>query len=479
MRNIKKYRQRTNWLLLIQRTIATMIILVASTHPTVVRAQKELFEPTQTTSPRATLFSFINTMNRAYRVGGGDHPGNSAKLIAKAIRYLDLSELSESSADYLSIESALKLKEVLDRIEIPDRSDVPGRLEATGQSRETGIIKGGEASTIVPPITLWQIPGTNIEIHRIETGLREGEYLFTPRTVSRVPVWYDRIKDKPYKEGATPGIYEAYSLTPGREINLHFYQRLPNWSQWTFADQTVWQWVAAVLTLLILFVFIGYALKFARVFDGNLNSGQSEENRRSWKPASLIALLAITLTVWGVDYAIDDIYNLTGAVLLWLGFMLKLLRYVFTAWFTFVLISQIFEMSIWIRGYVSNSALAQLFRLVGYFIGGTAVILILFQAAHSFGLPAYSIVTGFGVTGIAVSLAARETLQDIFSTFEIMIERPYRIGDYIEVGKFAGTVLQIGFRSTKIRTQSDVIVTIPHSSISSGPIATYSSIPAG
>lgn len=221
---IQKSRQRTSWLTPIPRTIAAMIIVVAIAHPTVVRAQWELFEPTQTTSPRATLFSFLSTMNRAYRVGSGEYPENSATLIDKAIRYLDLSELSESSADYLPIESALKLKEVLDRIDLPGRSEVPGRLEATGQSRETGIIKGGEASATAPPITLWQIPGTNIAIHRVEAGLREGEYLFTPRTGSRAPIWYDRIKDKPYKEGATPGIYEAYALTPGRKINLDFYQ---------------------------------------------------------------------------------------------------------------------------------------------------------------------------------------------------------------------------------------------------------------
>ena len=454
------------------------LLMVVSTCSTVVRAQEELYQPTQTTSPRATLFSFISTMNRAYRVGGGENPENSAKLIDRAIRYLDLSEFPEATAEYLSIESALKLKEVLDRIDLPDRSDVPGRLQATGQSRETGIIKGGEAETKATPITLWQVPGTNIAIHRIETGIREGEYLFTPNTVNRASVWYDRIKDSPYKEGATPGIYQAYSATPGRAINLDFYQGLPEWSTWNIADQTLWQWLATVLTLLILFVFIGYARKFARVIDSKVNSQDDAEDRRSWQPASLSVLLAAVLAIWFVDYSIDHIYNLTGDVLLWFGSILKLLQYLFTAWFAFVLVGQIFELVVWLRGYPANSASAQLGRLVGFFVGGLAVVVILFQAAHSFGLPAYSIVTGFGVTGIAVSLAARETIQDMFSTFEIMIERPYSVGDYIEVGKFAGTVLQMGFRSTKIRTQSDVIVTIPHSSVSSGPIATHPSAPS-
>jgi MscS family membrane protein len=124
-----------------------------------------------------------------------------------------------------------------------------------------------------------------------------------------------------------------------------------------------------------------------------------------------------------------------------------------------------------------KSAPAQLVRLVGYFIGSFAIVMIILRAAHQFGLPAYSIVTGFGVGGLAVSLAARGTLSDLLGSFVIMIERPYKLGDYVEINKFAGTVEEIGFRSTKLRTQSDLLISIPHTTAASGAIIKHSVIP--
>jgi MscS family membrane protein len=465
------------WLAATTRLVALLAILFGGTNQTLSQETKSPLQPAQTSSPRATLFSFITTLNRAYRVGGGENPAGSEPLIDKAIRHLDLSEFSEREVEYRSEEAALKLKEVLDRIPIPDRADVPGRVEATGQSRETGIIQGGEASDATPPITIWQIPGSNIRIHQIAEGPREGEYLFTPRTVRLTSVWYKEIKDAPYKEGATPEIFAAYSTTPGRSINVRLNESLPAWSKWTIGGQTVWQWIALIITLVLLTVFIRTALKFGRKYDENLIKQKKEDTSRYWKPASVTALLVIVWVVSFVDHAIDDIINLTGNILLWAGFVLTLLGQVFVAWFVFVLISQLSELFVLSRSFMPKSAPAQLVRLVGYFIGSFAIVMIILRAAHQFGLPAYSIVTGFGVGGLAVSLAARGTLSDLLGSFVIMIERPYKLGDYVEINKFAGTVEEIGFRSTKLRTQSDLLISIPHTTAASGAIIKHSVIP--
>ena len=139
----------------------------------------------------------------------------------------------------------------------------------------------------------------------------------------------------------------------------------------------------------------------------------------------------------------------------------------------FILVSQLFELIAMNRGYAVRSAQFQLVRLIGYFVGVFVIVLVIVQAAEQFGLPAISIITGFGVGGIAVSLAARETLSDILGSFVVLLERPYSIGDYIEIGTDVGTVEEIGIRSTKIRTLSDLVISIPNSSLSAGKITNY------
>lgn len=75
------------------------------------------------------------------------------------------------------------------------------------------------------------------------------------------------------------------------------------------------------------------------------------------------------------------------------------------------------------------------------------------------------LVTGLGIGTIIISLAAQDTVKSLFSGFTILSEKPFVIGDWIEVGKYAGTVIDISFRSTRIRASNNSIITIPNSVI--------------
>lgn len=425
-----------------------------------------------TTSPRATLFSFISVLNRAYRVGSGENPARSAVLLEAATRHLDLSQMSVRARDYLAPEAALYLKEVLDRIDLPARDEVPGRVLATGHSRETGIIEGGDAAS-TSPITIWEVPGTNIRIHRVAEGPREGEYLFTPQTVQRAEIWYERSRHLPYKDNATPGIFDAYALTPGRGLNVKLSETLPPWIQRSFGGQSVWQWAAAFGTLLIFGVAVRLILRGAGRIDKRLNANHTPDSFGPWRPSLMVALFIVIALAGYAEGLIEDYYNLTGGILLLVAGLLSFIGHGFFAWLGFLFVSQAAELFASRQGFVARSARTQLVRLIGYFAGALVVTFVAVRLAEDFGLPALSIVTGLGVGGLAVSLAARETLSDILGSFVVLIERPYRIGDYIEIGADAGTVEEIGIRSTKIRTLSDLVVSIPNSSLSAGRIANY------
>ncbi len=80
-----------------------------------------------------------------------------------------------------------------------------------------------------------------------------------------------------------------------------------------------------------------------------------------------------------------------------------------------------------------------------------------------------------GIVGVAVALAAKDTLANFFGGISIFIDRPYKIGDYIVLdGKERGEVTEIGIRSTRIRTRDDVMISIPNSIIANSKIVNES-----
>ena len=113
---------------------------------------------------------------------------------------------------------------------------------------------------------------------------------------------------------------------------------------------------------------------------------------------------------------------------------------------------------------------SQLVRLGTRFAGVVIGIGFLIQGANELGFPAYSVVAGLGVGGLAVALAARDSLANLFGSMLIMFEKPFRVGDYIKVSGSEGTVEDVGFRSTRIRTLDNSLVSIPNNSVVSATI---------
>ncbi|MCX7916233.1 MAG: mechanosensitive ion channel family protein, partial [Verrucomicrobiae bacterium] len=90
------------------------------------------------------------------------------------------------------------------------------------------------------------------------------------------------------------------------------------------------------------------------------------------------------------------------------------------------------------------------------------------------GLPITSVVAGLGIGGIAVALAAQNTLANVFGTITILADRPFRVGDRVQIDKFDGTVETIGLRSTRIRTLDGHLVTLPNKIVADSGITNIS-----
>lgn len=76
-----------------------------------------------------------------------------------------------------------------------------------------------------------------------------------------------------------------------------------------------------------------------------------------------------------------------------------------------------------------------------------------------------SFVAGLGIGGLAIALAAQDTLSNLFGSVMILVDRPFQIGDWVIIGDVEGTVEEVGLRSTRIRTFYKSLVTIPNSQL--------------
>ena len=84
--------------------------------------------------------------------------------------------------------------------------------------------------------------------------------------------------------------------------------------------------------------------------------------------------------------------------------------------------------------------------------------------------PVTGLLTGFGLVGLTVSLAAQDSASNLFSGLMILIERPFSIGDWITVNGVDGEVEDLTFRSTKIRALDNTLYVLPNSSVTSATI---------
>jgi MscS family membrane protein len=93
-----------------------------------------------------------------------------------------------------------------------------------------------------------------------------------------------------------------------------------------------------------------------------------------------------------------------------------------------------------------------------------------FALGTTFNLDIASIIAGLGIGGLAVALAAKESLENLFASFTIFLDKPFITGDSIQVGDVQGTVEKVGFRSTRIRTFDKSSLTLPNKMMIDQPL---------
>ena len=413
-----------------------------------------------TSSPRETLRGFVETLNQGHAqvkeiiksylgssrlylsAGERTEVDHVHERIELARRTLNLSELPAALSGSLSTYRVLQLKEVLDRIELPTLETIPDAA-----AMESAQFKR------------WSVPGTEITIALVKQGPRAGEYLFSPQTVERLPEFYRRIKHLPYQPGATAGWYESYRYGGAglrRVIPYKWMMALPDWAKVLILDQPVWRWFGMVIVLLFA---AGLFRLIRRAAAAWAKRGSGSELRSRWSQVAWVIAMLILIPL--VIHVLVENLRLSGHVLevaslsLWGIFTLML------TWAVWLASTVLAESVVASQQLLAGSIDSQLIRLGMRLVATILSVTILVIGAQQLGIPAYSVIAGLGVGGIAVALAAKDSLANLLGSLLIMFEKPFRVGHWIKVGNTEGIVESIGFRSTRIRTFYNSLISIP------------------
>ncbi len=91
----------------------------------------------------------------------------------------------------------------------------------------------------------------------------------------------------------------------------------------------------------------------------------------------------------------------------------------------------------------------------------------------NFGVDVTSLIAGLGIGGIAIALALQGILKDLFSSFSIFFDKPFTLGDFIDIGEYSGTVQKIGIKTTRLKALSGEEVIVSNQDLTSAKVRNF------
>ncbi|SMF34161.1 mechanosensitive ion channel family protein [Pseudobacteriovorax antillogorgiicola] len=400
----------------------------------------DVLKPVKTDSPKETMKTFMAAMNE-YHEGVKKRDENREKSLDRAVRTLSLGHISPLMRADAGRKAAIYLKEVIDRVIVIDYEKIPpGKLapEMNGN--------------------FWRLKNTEIVIRMENSGAREGEFLFSADTVDRAKDFYLLVKDYPYLEGTGQG-------AGFRETAVERY--IPKALKGEMFGVPSWQLIGIFVSLIL-----GFLVKI--IAEGALSLGKrlATSSHSDWDDKMLHAVEgpAGYCAASGFWFMSLYILRLEGALLHGLSLFVQFVFSVSVIWIFYRLADVWSEYVAVVAKKTDLIFDDQLVPLLNRALRAFILIFGGLIAIQNLGVNVMSVIAGLGLGGLAFALAAKDTAANLFGSLMILWDRPFRIGDWIIFGGVEGTVEDVGFRSTRVRTFYNSLVTIPNAVVANGHI---------
>ena len=374
---------------------------------------------------------------------------------------LDLSQVPPAARGEIAVDTFVLLWEVMARLELPPPEEIPG----APTEKESGLMEEYQADAGAEVPTRWRLPGTEIIIARVEDGPREGAFLFSPETVAGLRSFYEKVRDLPYLRPMALEPLTATQLLTGWMIPLKWVEALPPWANRPIFGLLLWKWFVLVLMFGLALGLVSAVTRWSR--RGRWGGSVRSLGRRLSAPVLILVLNPV------LGKFISEQINVSGEAAELPSFLIELASAIAIIWIVWLTSSWIAAVIIASPRVRAGSVDAHLIRLAARSVGILATLVLLIRAANEVGVPVYGIVAGAGVSGLAIALAAKTTLENFMGTLNLYADRPIRVGDLCCYGEDLGpdfqrlgVVEEIGLRSTRIRGLDRTLTAIPNAEFS-------------
>ncbi len=384
-------------------------------------------------SARDTMRAFITGI-RQWDVGGRE----------LAISALNLSQTDPATRDRAGELEAQYLIRLMDRIGLVPLQEIPD--DPAGRS----------------VFVVFEHPAGRIAIAPVNVG-GQVRWQFTPDTVDRIDDLYAAVQSMPSAPHAT--------IVPPRSpffaLRQSMYALSPSLVRRIGAMER-WQ-IAGIVVLMALCLLAGAVL--AWILRRLVVVFAHGDRGPAW-PLRWPLLICVGLVIWRPAARVLGLPQAARANIQPVTFSLLAICGLIVAWH---LVSVIGDRAM--RGAERHHGTLDEIVL-SLTIGVVRFGLIAVAAWHlaaAFALPASDVLAGLGISGLAIAIASKETLSNVFGAGILVADRPFRRGDWITMGEVQGTVEHVGVRSTRLRTIEDTTIMVPNGKLADSTINNWGS----
>ena len=368
---------------------------------------------------RATMQTFLNAMTA---VAAGDK-----SQIEAAISTFDLSYLPAVIQQEKGKTLATMLLSVIERSKDVVLSDVP--RQPKGDKYVFGRYSQGEVSIIKQA---------------------DGRWLFNQASLSALPNILEGLLAVPAKNGSK----DPQVALP---FYIHLRAALPDVLKEKFIIE-YWQWLGIFIVVIIGFItdklvawFLSKNVKHWKL----CHSDYRDVDDTILRPLGLMAMALIWWFLLGL-------LGLPDTALAILSVAVKLLVSLSAVWSAFRLVDVIYALLMRKALATSNRFDDLLVPMVTKSLKVFVVVMGVIFSADNLNIDVTSLLAGLGIGGLAFALAAKDLLGNFFGSLTVLLDRPFQIGDWVVIGDVEGSVEEVGFRSTRVRTFYNSLITLPN-----------------
>lgn len=265
-----------------------------------------------------------------------------------------------------------------------------------------------------------------------------------------------------FSEATIQEIPEIYSETFSVFVEM-VVDQLPESMHTELLGIKLWQYIAIfgwlllgfILRLLFEFVFENYIRRITGKTD---TSWDDELIVQVEKPISFVFMMSFYwLTYTNLQLSVTVNY--------YLSLILEIAVFASMIWLFYNLVNVLSSYLSELAGKTDSKLDDQLVPLLRKTLKVFIVILGVIFILQNNGVNVTSLLAGLGLGGLAFALAARDTLANFFGSITIFMDKPFQIGDLIKTSNVEGVVEEIGFRSTRLRTLYNSVISVPNSNL--------------